>query len=361
MKKTVLHAVVIMALIGQLIPLQKVFANPTSITSPVARQLDILRDDSSIVIGESSETGKVTFIGSSDGNPISTSIMSFIPFVGGNDSNSAALDLYAPMFGIDDYTSELSMESSVQADKDRTVSRYQQLYQGIPVMAGEITVNTSSSGGLYSMMGEASPDLSMETTPQIDAAEAVNQAAQLMTSRYGVAAGDVSLSTPVLWIYDPRLLESSSMPAELVWRIEARSASDQSLDVLILVNAIRGGISLHFNQIDSDVSNGVWQTKPLAQEGPTTQVPVTETTQAPIETPTEIVTEVVTETPVPTETPTPTELPTETPTETALVELPGISLNAINGTSIRTYTMNNLTETSLALPGNLVCDDTQLN
>ncbi len=361
MKKTVLHAVVIMALIGQLIPLQKVFANPTSITSPVARQLDILRDDTSVVIGESSETGKVTFIGSNDGNPISTGVMSFMPFVGGNDPNSAALEQYAPLFGINDFNAELTLENSLQADKDRTVSRYQQLYQGIPVMAGEITVNTSSSGGLYSMLGEASPDLSVETTPQIEPAEAVNQAAQLMTSRYGVAAGDVSLSNPALWIYDPRLLESSSMPAELVWRIEARSASDQSLDVLILVNAIHGGISLHFNQIDTDVSNGAWQKKSLAQEGPTTQVPVTETTQAPTETPTEIVTEVVTETPVPTETPTPTELPTETPTETTLLELPAMSQNAINGTSIRTYTMNNLTETSLALPGNLVCDDTQVN
>ncbi len=362
MKRTVLHAVVIMALIGQLIPLQKVFATPTSIPSRAARQLDILRDDSSVVIGESSETGKVTFIGSNDGTPISSGVMSFMPFVGGNDPNSAALDQYAPMFGINDFNSELAIQSSVQADLDRTTSRYQQLYQGIPVMAGEITVNTSSSGGLYSMMGEASPDLSVETTPQVDAAEASNQAAQLMTSRYGVATGDVSLSTPALWIYDPRLLESSSMPAELVWRIEARSAFDQSLDVLILVNAIHGGISLHFNQIDTSFNYEDQQKNSLAQEGPTTEVPVTETTEPPTETPTETVTstETVTEmaTETPTETPVPTETPTLVPTET-LAAVPSIMPNAINGASIAVFTMNHLTEEDGAtLPGTPVCDDT---
>lgn len=362
MKRTVLHAVVIIALIGQLIPLQKVFANPISTPSRATQLLDILRDDSSVVIGESEETGKVTFIGSNDGTPISTGGMSFMPFVGGNDANSAALDKYAPLFGINDFNSELSLKSSEQADKDRTTSRYQQLYQGIPVMAGEITLNTSSSGGLYSMMGEASPGLSLSTIPQVDAAEASRQAAELMTSRYGVSASDVILTTPTLWIYDPRLLEPSTLPPELVWQFDAQSATDQSLDVLILVNAVHGGISLQFNQIDADVSNGAWQKPSLAQDGPPTEVPVTETVVPPTETPTETatatVTETITETLVPTETP--TETPTATATETATLELPSMAPNAINGTSIYTYTMNHLTETSLALPGTLVCDDTSL-
>ncbi|HCS40479.1 MAG TPA: hypothetical protein DIW44_12960 [Anaerolineaceae bacterium] len=369
MKKTVLHAVVIIVLIGQLFPNQKVFANPVSIPTTPSQLLDMLRDDTTVVVGESNETGKVTFIGSKDGTPLSTGNRSFIPFVGGNDVNSAALQEYAPLFGINDFNSELTLQSSLQADTDRTTSRYQQVYRGIPVIAGEITLNTSSSGGLYAMMGEASPDLSLDTTPQIDAAEAAQQATQLMTSRYGAAASDVILTSPALWIYDPCLLEPSSMPAELVWRFEATSVSNHSLDVLILVNALHGGISLQFNQIDTSFNHGIQQSNELAQEGPTTEVPVTETVDPPAETPTvtatETATETPTETPVVTETPIATDTPTVTPTATAtetLMALPATLPNAINGVTIAVYNMNHLTEDDGAtLPGTFVCNDTTPN
>jgi Zn-dependent metalloprotease len=365
MKRTVLHAVIIIALMGQLLPNQKVSANPDSIASPSNRQLDMLRDDNSIVIGESSETGKVTFIGSKDGTPLSTGNRSFMPFVGGNESNSAALQEYAPLFGINDFNTELTLKSSLQADTDRTTSRYQQLYQGIPVMAGEITLNTSSSGGLYAMMGEASPDLSLDTTPRIDAVNAIQLATQLMTSRYGVAQADVSVTPPALWIYDPRLLKPTSMPAELVWRFEATSTANSSLKVLILVNAIHGGISLHFNQIDTSFNIKNQQQNKLAQDGPPTEEPVTETTEPPTETstdtpittPTETATDTVTVTP----TETPTVTPTITPTETLMV-LPTTQPNAINGVNIAVYTMNHLTEVNGAtLPGTFVCNDTTPN
>ncbi len=73
-----------------------------------------------------------------------------------------------------------------------------------------------------------------------------------MAKWYGMTPEDFTSTEPELWIYDESLLQPSTRPAELTWRIEV-TPKDGGMPVreLVLVNAQRGGISLHFNQVDT--------------------------------------------------------------------------------------------------------------
>jgi Zn-dependent metalloprotease len=130
--------------------------------------------------------------------------------------------------------------------------RYQQTYQGIPVLGGELIVNTNDRGDLYSMNGEVSPDLSLQTQPGIDSAQAAETALQGMAKWYEQSPADFVTTDPELWIFDESLLRPSTRPAELVWRMEV-TGREVGLPVreLVLVNARSGTVSLHFNQVDT--------------------------------------------------------------------------------------------------------------
>src|SRR6185503_5504897 len=147
---------------------------------------------------------------------------------------------------------ELSEIKTKHSDDGRMSVRYQQNYEGVPVMAGELIVNTNANGDLYSMNGEVSPDLSLQTQPTIDSAQARGSALQAAAKWYQKTPEDFFATEPELWIFDESLLNSSTRPVELVWRMEVTS-TDNSLPLreLVLINAQRGDISLHFNQVDT--------------------------------------------------------------------------------------------------------------
>ena len=64
-------------------------------------------------------------------------------------------------------------------------------------------------------------------------------------------ASQLTVSEPALWIYDQRLLAGISvLSPHIVWRVEV-SASGFPVRELVLVNALKGSISLNFNQIDT--------------------------------------------------------------------------------------------------------------
>ncbi len=197
------------------------------------------------------ESGKVSFIGPESGRSLSVQ-KALGTFIRPQDPAMALAKHFAPEFSVDDPERDLTkMETSHPGDERVTV-RYQQTYQGVPVMGGELIVNTNENGDLYSMSGEISPDLTLQTQPTIAPEQAAQTALQVLAKWYQKEPGDFVVSEPELWIFDESLLQPSTRPVELVWRIEVTSA-DGSLPVreLMLLNAHRGSISLHFNQVDA--------------------------------------------------------------------------------------------------------------
>ena len=198
------------------------------------------------------ESGKVSFIGPESGRAVSASQRSWLPLPVQPDPAMALAKRFAPEFGLKNPERELSEIKTKHSDDGRMSVRYQQNYEGVPVMGGELIVNTNENGDLYSMNGEVSPDLTLSTQPTVDSAQAKESALQAMAKWYQKTPADFVVTEPELWIYDESLLRSSTRPAELVWRMEVTSV-DNSLPLreLILINAHRGNISLHFNQVDT--------------------------------------------------------------------------------------------------------------
>lgn len=200
-------------------------------------------------VGVHAGTGKVSFIGSDPGAPLQTAAAAK-----GLLADAAAMafirDL-GPLFGLRDPGKELKIMKQGSMADGRSMVRYQQLHQGVPVIAGEIIVNMDSGRGLLSMGGEVSPSPALSTTPGVAADEARATAVGAVAKWHGVSAGSLEATTPELWIYDPRLVGPGDMPASLVWRMEVRAKGLDPIREFVLVDAQRGSISLHFNLIKS--------------------------------------------------------------------------------------------------------------
>ncbi|MCI0778310.1 MAG: M4 family metallopeptidase, partial [Chloroflexi bacterium] len=215
------------------------------------------RTDPEVRTATHDQTGKLTFLGV---DPASAITLPGPPQQGLEppDRGLAFLNVYGRQFGLDNPGQELATMRAQQGADGRASVRYQQTHQGVPILAGELIVNTDSEGRLLSISGEISPDLSLSTTPILTAAEAASIARSGVAKWYGLDAVELETSEPELWIFDERLLRKSGRPQELVWRIDVSPKHLSSIKELVLVNAERGGVSLHFNQIDSALNRTVY-------------------------------------------------------------------------------------------------------
>jgi Zn-dependent metalloprotease len=209
------------------------------------------------------ESGRVNFIVPEGGRPLSASQALGKP-IRPQDPGLELARRYGPEFGLKDPVRELTELRKSQAEDGRLTVHYQQQYQDIPVMGGELIVNTDGNGDLYSINGEISPDLSLPTQPSIDPEQARRTALESMAKWYGATAEDFVSTPPDLWIYDESLLQSSTRPVELTWRMEVTAKGNMPVRELVLVNAQRGSISLHFNQVDDTGENLSAQTQEIA-------------------------------------------------------------------------------------------------
>ncbi len=208
------------------------------------------------------QTGKVSFLGAETGRALSAS-RALGTFIRPQDPAMALAKRFAPEFGLKNPERELSELKTGRAEDGQITVRYQQNYEGVPVMGGELIVNTNDNGDLYSMNGEVSANLSLSTQPAIDSEQARETALQVVAKWYQKFPNDFTTSEPELWVYDEALLRPSTRPAELVWRMEV-TPLDSAMPVreLVLVNAQRGNISLHFNQVDTAWQQSIKSNQP---------------------------------------------------------------------------------------------------
>ncbi len=225
------------------------------------------------------QTGRVRFIGTDLAHPIPQ---------GGDPPEQAArrfLETYGPLFGLTDQAQELTVMRVTSADRGRSFVRFQQVYQGIPVVGGELIVQMDAEKNVISAGGEILPGLKVNTTPRLEASTARELARGLVTKYYDLNAGDLTVSQPELWIYSPILLGPSFNLSALVWRMEVTPVELQPVRELVLIDAHTGAVALHFNQIDvarnrviydnnNDWTAGLPGTGPVRTEGgPATGVP----------------------------------------------------------------------------------------
>jgi Zn-dependent metalloprotease len=211
------------------------------------------QNDDGVRYGYNSGTGKLSFVGADPEAPIE---VVGAQAAGLSDERRGLVMIapYAEGFGLADPVNELSLVSSKEVEGGRSVLRYQQTYQGIPVMAGEIIVNADDQERLLSLSGEIAPELTLSTTPSITGEDARQTALGAVAKWYELDTNDLEATGPELWIYDSRLLEPDGRPASLVWRMDV-TAQNAPVRELVLIDAQTGGIALHFNQVDTAWTN----------------------------------------------------------------------------------------------------------
>ena len=198
------------------------------------------------------KTGKVVFIGTAHGQPITLEALGAPPAlsVDGKPAPQDFLNTLGSTFGLDSPSTDARLvRDRVNAGGQRS-TRFRQHYQGLPVIAGELIVNLDARGQLLSMTGRAAPGLAIDTTPGIDGERARRVALSAVAKWHRLAESELTTGNPELSVYDPRLLDGGDpFPAALVWRTEVTAVGLDPVREFVLVDGHTGTIRLHFNQI----------------------------------------------------------------------------------------------------------------
>ena len=113
---------------------------------------------------------------------------------------------YGSLFGVADQSTELTVKRARKTGDGRSFVKFQQVHQGLPVIAGELVVQTDAQNDILSIHGKASPDIQLDVTPAVGAAAAKTKALQLTATEHKTDPAKLKVSEPVLSIYNPTLL-----------------------------------------------------------------------------------------------------------------------------------------------------------
>ena len=199
------------------------------------------------------ETGWVRFVGGSLANPLrSTSGTSSRLPADRLATARAFLGAYGTLFGLTAPIEELRARLVDASADGISVVRFDQVFQGIPVIGGELAVQLDAKGQVLATSGEISPALSLGITPAISAERAAAAAVEASARANGVAASTLEATTPTLEIYDPRLLGGPGLRVpRLVWRTEVGTADRITVRDFVAVDARKGGIALRFSEVEN--------------------------------------------------------------------------------------------------------------
>lgn len=199
----------------------------------------------------SGSTGTLSFAGASASQPLQRPT--------GAGSSAAArqfVDSYGPAFGVATPTRDLTEFRSFHGAAGDAV-RYQQTYQGVPVIGGEIAVQLAPTGAVVSTTGRAAVGLQLGVKPVVAAADAIVQARALTAKTDHVDPATLTVDTPVLSIYDPSLWGNTDLAGQrLVWRTAVRTATGD-VDRYVLIDASTGAVTIDFSQVEAALNRQV--------------------------------------------------------------------------------------------------------
>ena len=193
-------------------------------------------------------TGKVRFVGMEPERAVGQSLSASATRTPEQAARGFLTEHGSP-FGLTDQAQELTVQRQTVAGRGRTFVKFQQEHRGIPVFGGELIVQVGANDHIVSANGEILPDIELDVQPQVRGGQAAQIGREAVAKWHGVEAGSLAVSEPSLWIYNPVLVGSDTGPTRLVWRVEVSSVDLLPIRELVLVDARRGSIALHFNQV----------------------------------------------------------------------------------------------------------------
>lgn len=195
-------------------------------------------------------TGHVNFIHTKAGKPISQ-IGALSVSVTSEDAARNYLSHCGLLFGLENQDTELILRQVKKAESERTVVRFQQVYEKIPVFAGELLLQLDRANNIILVNGDILPDIKLNITPTVKASTARLDAINAVAVEHNMSSDALRVSEPELWIYDPALIQSKTGSTALVWRMEVTSKELAPIRHLVLVDAHNGSIIFNINQVDT--------------------------------------------------------------------------------------------------------------
>ncbi len=195
------------------------------------------------------ETGRVSFLGTPAGDPIPRD-GKLAPSASPEAAARGFLSRYGAAFGADG-SSDLVVTDLVDAPDGRVTVRMAQQLDGVPVLAGSISVQLDAQRNVLASAGELLPGIKISTDPTLPAASAATAAAATAARAHGTDASGVVVSDPTLAVYDAALLGGPGVRgARLVWQVDATgTGAEGPFRELVLVDADSGAVALHFDEM----------------------------------------------------------------------------------------------------------------
>ena len=236
-------------LLGLLPALLQAQTNPAAVREAVQHMTLATAD--TVEITHSPITGLVSFITTAADQPLP---LGRAAQASAPERALAFVQAYGKAFGLQDagQVQLITLESDAEGMEH---VRLQQMHQGVPVTAGEMTVHLRGAN-VVAVLARTLPDLdTVATTPSLTPATARRIARTFLAKHRQVT--QVTLTTPRLEILNRGLLEERRSPSRLAWFLEA---SQQRLRELIWVDAHTGAILLHFSQLTEALNRDVYST-----------------------------------------------------------------------------------------------------
>ncbi|MCP4709235.1 MAG: PKD domain-containing protein, partial [Planctomycetes bacterium] len=169
------------------------------------------------------------------------------------------LSAHGASFGLDQ-TTELALMREKVMNRGRSMARFQQAYNGIPVLGGEIIVQMDAAKNVMSVNGEISPGLgNLNTTPSVPAVRAGEIALATIAKQHQLNVSELTVSNPELWIYNPAILGAPGPQLiVLAWRMEVTPVKPLPIREFVLVDAHFGMVVLNFSQIHNALYREVY-------------------------------------------------------------------------------------------------------
>ncbi|MBI5951708.1 MAG: M4 family metallopeptidase [Chloroflexi bacterium] len=225
-------------------------AMPASTASAGPAPTGQAQGSSGETLGYDPDTGHLIFIGAPQGSAIA-SAAGDLSALSAEQQADSFVNVYASAFGLSNPSQELDALSTSPTASGGNVTRYQQVYQGVPVFGGNLVVSTADEGGLVAMAGKFSTGLTLSVAPSVAADKASGIAQALVTKLYDLQPGQkTKAGTPALWVYDEQMFTDSIFGPQLVWNVEV-TVSGAPIREVVLVNAQTGKVSQHYNEIDT--------------------------------------------------------------------------------------------------------------
>jgi Zn-dependent metalloprotease len=172
---------------------------------------------------------------------------------------------YASLFGVTNAATELAAARMSKDQQGRSHITYRQVYQGVPVFAGELRAHFDSADNLTSVNGNFIPGIDVSTTPAKTALEAGNAATARVLADLGRSVR-LTTSTPALMIYREGLAKGVTGANHLAWYVVVGNGTD--VREFVYVDAHSGKVIDKFTGIHDAKNRRAFDGAGATQPGP---------------------------------------------------------------------------------------------